>query len=613
MLTSLMLLSFLNTSDAVPLQLTQQGRVLDNNGSAVSGAHDLTFRIFDSASNGSVYWSETLTVNFSNGYYAAILGTDEQNNPLDSSTLSLHPLYLEVQLDNNAPMTTRYEITSAPFAQMSGNAEVAESVDGGTVNATEVSINSNQVIDSNGNWVGQPITVDWNNIDPNTIPSYIADGDDNTQLSEGQVEGYITNDIINFASGSQVGGSDIVTVGTFASNLPSDLADGDDDTLAGLGCSAGELAGYDGAGWTCVSDNTLSVSDVTTMLANNAVDLNIATTIGGLDIVTSIDDSDTLAGLSCANDGDIARYDLVLDEWYCDALSGSGGGFTSPATLGQSDGGDSFASQDTPMSIPDNNSVGITSVRYVADSLTVDTLSLDLQMTHGDLGEVTVTLTSPLGTSLVIYDGGNPGETSFNQNIGWEVEFNTGNLYSFNGENIQGTWMLNVVDATNGNTGTLDSWTLRFNESWDGQMFVGQQVVVQDELVVRGEVRIEYGGSLVMTNTDGDETVRVEADEISGMTPSGGIIMWAGSTSDVPTGWALCDGTNGTPNLLDRFVVPAGGTYAAGQTGNGSVNITATNQTFGYGGSGYNQTFVKSVAGSDPVPKYYALAFIMKL
>ena len=63
MLTSLMLLSFLNTSDAVPLQLTQQGRVLDNNGSAVSGAHDLTFRIFDSASNGSVYWSETLTVN----------------------------------------------------------------------------------------------------------------------------------------------------------------------------------------------------------------------------------------------------------------------------------------------------------------------------------------------------------------------------------------------------------------------------------------------------------------------------------------------------------------------------------------------------------------------
>ena len=600
MLTSMLLsLLSLNTAEAVPLQLTQQGRVLDNNGASVTGAHDLTFRIYDASTGGSVYWSETLTVNFSNGYYAAILGTDEQNNPLDSSTLSLYPLYLEVQLDNNAPMTTRYSINSAPYAQMAGTAQTAQNVDGGTVNATDVSINAAQVIDGSGNWVGQPITVDWNNIDPNTIPSYIADGDDNTQLSEGQVEQYITNDVINLATGSQVGGSDIVTVAT------------DSDTLAGLSCVSGEIAGWSGSAWTCVSDNTLTVSDVSTMLSNNAVDLNAGTTIGGLAIISEIDDADTLANLSCPNDGDIARYDLVLDEWYCDAVSG--GGFTSPATLGQSDGGDSFASQDTPMSIPDNNSVGITSVRYVSDSLTVDTLSIDAQLTHGDLGEVTVTLTSPLGTSLVIYDGGNPGETSFNQNIGWEVEFNTGNLYSFNGENTQGTWMLNVVDGTNGNTGTLDSWTLRFNESWDGEMFVGQQVVVQDELVVRGEVRIEYGGSLVMTNTDGDETVRVDADDISGMTPSGGIIMWAGSTSDVPTGWALCDGTNGTPNLLDRFIVPAGGNYAAGQTGNGSVNITATNHTFGYGGSGFNQTFVKSVAGSDPVPKYYALAFIMKL
>ena len=48
--------------------------------------------------------------------------------------------------------------------------------------------------------------VDWNNIDQNTI-LYITDGDDNTPLSESQVEQYVTNDVIN-TSGSQVGGSD---------------------------------------------------------------------------------------------------------------------------------------------------------------------------------------------------------------------------------------------------------------------------------------------------------------------------------------------------------------------------------------------------------------------
>ena len=49
--------------------------------------------------------------------------------------------------------------------------------------------------------------------------------------------------------------------------------------------------------------------------------------------------------------------------------------------------------------------------------------------------------------------------------------------------------------------------------------------------------------------------------------PTGGIIMWSGSALNIPTGWALCDGTDNTPNLQDRFVVGAGQTYAVGDTG----------------------------------------------
>lgn len=52
--------------------------------------------------------------------------------------------------------------------------------------------------------------------------------------------------------------------------------------------------------------------------------------------------------------------------------------------------------------------------------------------------------------------------------------------------------------------------------------------------------------------------------------PKGAIIMWSGT--QVPTGWALCDGTNGTPDLRDRFVVGSGNLYVAGNTG-GSINI----------------------------------------
>jgi len=59
----------------------------------------------------------------------------------------------------------------------------------------------------------------------------------------------------------------------------------------------------------------------------------------------------------------------------------------------------------------------------------------------------------------------------------------------------------------------------------------------------------------------------------SGSFPAGGIIMWNGSVGSIPSGWVLCNGSNGTPDLRDRFVVGAGSTYAVGATG-GSADTT---------------------------------------
>ena len=43
----------------------------------------------------------------------------------------------------------------------------------------------------------------------------------------------------------------------------------------------------------------------------------------------------------------------------------------------------------------------------------------------------------------------------------------------------------------------------------------------------------------------------------NGTFPLGGIIMWSGAISAIPTGWSLCDGSNGTPDLRNRFVMGA--------------------------------------------------------
>jgi hypothetical protein len=60
--------------------------------------------------------------------------------------------------------------------------------------------------------------------------------------------------------------------------------------------------------------------------------------------------------------------------------------------------------------------------------------------------------------------------------------------------------------------------------------------------------------------------------------PVGGIILWSGSVASIPSGWALCNGSNGTPDLRDRFVVGAGSTYAVDATG-GSADAIVVSHT----------------------------------
>lgn len=60
--------------------------------------------------------------------------------------------------------------------------------------------------------------------------------------------------------------------------------------------------------------------------------------------------------------------------------------------------------------------------------------------------------------------------------------------------------------------------------------------------------------------------------------PAGIIMLWSGSSASIPAGWALCDGTNSTPDLADSFVVGAGAAYNVNATG-GSRNSVVPSHT----------------------------------
>lgn len=58
--------------------------------------------------------------------------------------------------------------------------------------------------------------------------------------------------------------------------------------------------------------------------------------------------------------------------------------------------------------------------------------------------------------------------------------------------------------------------------------------------------------------------------------PAGGILLWSGSIGSIPAGYVLCNGSNGTPDLRDRFVVGAGSTYAVNASGGSADSIVVT-------------------------------------
>ncbi len=105
------------------------------------------------------------------------------------------------------------------------------------------------------------------------------------------------------------------------------------------------------------------------------------------------------------------------------------------------------------------------------------------------------------------------------------------------------------------------------------------------------------------------------------------ILIWSGAIVDIPKGFVLCDGNNGTPDLRNRFIVQPGDTYAVDDTG-GNINhnhdftgdghghtlITGTDIPIGtdYTRHSNDTPATGTTDNKNGLPPYYALAYIMK-
>ena len=203
-------------------------------------------------------------------------------------------------------------------------------------------------------------------------------------------------------------------------------------------------------------------------------------------------------------------------------------------------------------------------------------------------------------------------------------------------------------------TGGSSSEFLKADGSIDSTSYLSSYTIPNS-----GVTAGSYTNSNITVGADGRVTAAASGSAATNI-PLGGIIMWYGSTGTIPSGWSLCDGTtvNGyaTPNLRNRFIVGAGGSYAVNATGgsttdtvnisgsdtvsiSASDNVTISGTTgapvssnlYGLGDVGGSNKHVHSFSGSatvnisasdtvnisgsdtvNTIPPYYALCYIMR-
>ncbi len=189
---------------------------------------------------------------------------------------------------------------------------------------------------------------------------------------------------------------------------------------------------------------------------------------------------------------------------------------------------------------------------------------------------------------------------------------------------------------------TNNPWQNSYTISSNASSFTVSTTVPEEwtVLVARDLPTSSISGSIITSSVPAPGTTPDES------LPAGSIIMWSGTLASIPTGWQLCNGTNGTPDLRDRFVVGArqdsGGVAMTNVSGaltkiGGEAYHTLTiaeipahthsyrwwNAWYFSGstelaakGSYNDNAQTGSAGGGQPhnnLPPYYALCFIMKV
>ncbi len=295
----------------VPTKLHYQGYLTDSSGNvfhcdleSCEEPVSLTFRLYEQLAGGDALWVEAHeNVVVSHGVFNLIIGLVV---PLEDEMLA-NARWLGVEANQQGEMFPRQQLVSTPFAFRAAVADHADTA----ADATHL-----------GGVVAE------NFVQASQAEEFLTAAD-------------LLETLQSLGFEPEVGWGDIL-------DIPADVADGDDDILSTLLCAAGEMAKWDGLGWSCADDidTQLDEAEVDAFVENNGfalqtaldaglaaeaeargnavdgVQANLTALDGSLDPIAkdglpadlADGDDDALSILACA-EGEVARWDG--SQWLC--------------------------------------------------------------------------------------------------------------------------------------------------------------------------------------------------------------------------------------------------------------------------------------------------------
>jgi hypothetical protein len=272
--------AFAQAPPLIPLQ----GTLYDADGAPVNGVRAVEFSLYDAADGGSLLWSDTVPVTFTEGLFTSYLGTD---TVLPTSIFAENStVWAAVTLDGGDELG-RFQVATSPFSGFADYCGLAAELDPFAISI----IVDDTLTEAAGLFSELGHRTPWSTIDG--IPAGFADGTDNV-LTESEVDAYANN------NGYLTSSSNLAWARL--TGVPAGFADGtDNDSFAGISCPEGQTIVRNSGNWGCTT-----IGDITAVVAGTG--LSGGATVGSATLNVNF------AGTGSANTAarsDHEHFDLV--------------------------------------------------------------------------------------------------------------------------------------------------------------------------------------------------------------------------------------------------------------------------------------------------------------